>query len=299
MQEQSEEQKKFKAFSTANHQHGQYFCIALSQNPHDCAKISSHNILSLQRQNIIITAFNPPFLLRELIFPMAKLRKFILRTLAINVGFFAAMAAALLIAGRGDTDAKQYLDALEDDDTKKKVLSKLKLQAKAASKPSAGTGTVNKHGLPQGQIPAKSWIVLDLGKRPAEGTYDLSGNGSRWSLEVVLEGAEKGVSVTLDELTKEGLEKFDNSTWHCVTGWSKKGLNFTGLAFERFVGLVERKCKAAGVEYDDDWQFLHQESPEGYEVPVFRSDAQDSFLCVYVDDKLVGMDHGGKSFASE
>lgn len=235
---------------------------------------------------------------------MRKLRKFLLRTLAINVGFFAAMAAILLYFGRGDRDPQRYVDAIEDEDTKKKVLAKLKLQAKAAantsstSQPSSSStsssATLNKHGLPQGQIPAKRWIVLDLGKRPKASEYDLSSGGARWSLSVRLEGVEGGICVGLEDIKAEGMQEFGDCSWHCVTGWSKTSLNFTGLSFPRFLLLVKRKCEAAGIAYDDSWRFLYQRSPEGYEVPVFRQDAEQGFFCVLLDGEMLGMDHGGK-----
>uniref|UniRef100_A0A7S3PJ36 Oxidoreductase molybdopterin-binding domain-containing protein n=2 Tax=Aplanochytrium stocchinoi TaxID=215587 RepID=A0A7S3PJ36_9STRA len=269
--------------------------------------------------------------------------EFIAFSLVGTVVFFVWMAATLLFVGKGDLDVSKYrygdidkIKTLETDDkVQKKIAQKLKLRDKALaniksplSATSMETVNKNKYGLPEGQIPSKTWIVLDLGKRPTEKDYNYSqdreGNIPNWSLAFTLNGSSNhngvDVNINLKDLQEIGLHTYTNVQWNCVTGWTYSNISFQGVPFAGLIDFVEKRFRQnydnsqnfqnSSVKdenneaklWDPDWRYLYQTSPEGYSVPVFREDTADAFLCVYFKTdgdenyRLVDFEHGGIRF---
>jgi DMSO/TMAO reductase YedYZ molybdopterin-dependent catalytic subunit len=103
----------------------------------------------------------------------------------------------------------------------------------AQSDPSPmGSGPQNRHGMPElpvGQVRAKGWPVLDLGREP-EVSLD------RWELRV--DGAvESPLTLTWKDFL--ALPQIDDaSDFHCVTGWSRLGVHWKGVRLEDLAALA-------------------------------------------------------------
>lgn len=225
--------------------------------------------------------------------------------------FFAFLAGVLLFVGKGGSGAKFDFDVDDDVNTSENaavramIEKKQKLRQRSMEKEKQGKPQRKVQGLPAGQILAKTWIVLDLGNRPTPEQYSLL--ESTWELSICLDGiSEDGSSSLLDsamkiklEDLKEHAQVYQDVTWNCVTGWSTKGLAFTGVPVPIFLRIVQEKAEAkyGANAWPVNWRWMFQESPEGYQVPVHRDDISDGFFAIATGDgQPLDIEHGGIRF---
>ncbi len=138
------------------------------------------------------------------------------------------------------------------------VQARMKLKArfedKMRSTPSVadsrpmGKGKLNRHGMPEipvGQVVTEKWPVLDLGYQPEIALKD-------WKL--VLDGeVENPVALNWDDFMALPQTE-DTSDFHCVTQWSKLGVNWKGVRLLDLAALAQPKETATHIlchGYDD------------------------------------------------
>ncbi len=111
-------------------------------------------------------------------------------------------------------------------------LDKGDVNVKFRGQPPEGSGTQNRHGMPQlpvGQHEVKNWPVLDLGEQPEV-------DRGTWKLEV---GGLVDNPVTLDWDAFLALPQVDDvSDFHCVTTWSRFDNRWRGVRFKTLAELV-------------------------------------------------------------
>src|SRR3989338_5642215 len=134
---------------------------------------------------------------------------------------------------------------------------------------------VSESGLPPGQRLVKHFPVLDLGKRPEIDT-------KTWKLEI--RGCEKDVDLSLEDLKKLGVQYYSED-FHCVTQWSKIGVQWSGIPFKKILELVRPK---------KSWNFLIQYGSDGYSTNVPRIDVErdDVFIAFELDGTPIPREHG-------
>jgi DMSO/TMAO reductase YedYZ molybdopterin-dependent catalytic subunit len=145
-----------------------------------------------------------------------------------------------------------------------------------------GSGPKNRHGMPQvpvGQTPTApgKWPVLDLGAQPAITT-------ETWQLAI--DGACKRALV-LGWREFSALEQVDDvSDFHCVTGWSKLDVPWTGVRFSTLAALAEP---------DDDATHVVCHAYDGYDTNLPLAEAlKDDVLLVHgVEGAPLPAEHGG------
>jgi DMSO/TMAO reductase YedYZ molybdopterin-dependent catalytic subunit len=147
-------------------------------------------------------------------------------------------------------DAHDKLNRIVDARMKLKARfeEKMKSTPSIADDKPMGRGNLNRHGMPEipvGQIITDKWPVLDLGLQP-----DIP--ISEWRLKVDGE-VEHPI-----ELGWQGFmalpQTDDTSDFHCVTTWSKLGINWRGIRFLELAALARPKETATHVlcyGYDD------------------------------------------------
>ena len=131
---------------------------------------------------------------------------------------------------------------------------KARFEEKMRSSPSVaddkpeGKGKLNRHGMPEipvGQIITSKWPVLDLGIQP-----DIPLD--QWNLTV---DGEVDHPYTLSWKEFMALPQTeDTSDFHCVTTWSKLGINWKGVRFLDIAALAQPKETATHIlcyGYDD------------------------------------------------
>jgi DMSO/TMAO reductase YedYZ molybdopterin-dependent catalytic subunit len=155
---------------------------------------------------------------------------------------------------------------------RREMAKKAKLRAAASAR---GAAQDSRGGLPAGQHAAKQWILLDLGLRPAPGSYSLAPD--EWKLVVVVPSG-RSATLTMADVAALGIRSYVDHQWHCVTGWSATGLGFEGVPLELL--LAHPKVRAAA---------------DGYTVPVAREDALagGAFLATALDGAPLPFEHGG------
>lgn len=188
---------------------------------------------------------------------------------------------------RGDDDALTSHPSVQ-----REMRKKARLRAAAAARgpgKSIRAGGSSSSGLPEGQVAARKWILLDLGLRPAPGTYSL--DPAEWRLTIILPG-RASAELTMADVVALGVQRY-NDDWHCVTGWSALGLAFDGVPLASV--LDHPKVRAAAEGRPIAWTWLIQRSADGYTAPVCREDAMagGAFLALAFDGQPLGMDHGG------
>lgn len=112
---------------------------------------------------------------------------------------------------------------------------KMKYTPSVADDRPLGTGTVNRHGMPQlpaGQTLTKKWPVLDLGYHPSI-TLD------RWRLTIDGEVENPVVLTWQNFMDLPQVE--DTSDFHCVTTWSKMDMVWKGVRLMDIAALVQPK----------------------------------------------------------
>jgi DMSO/TMAO reductase YedYZ molybdopterin-dependent catalytic subunit len=178
------------------------------------------------------------------------------------------------------------MDAKEDRIVAARMKLRARFEAKMAATPSVadgapmGSGPPNRHGMPQlppGQVKAKGWPVLDLGRKPDVPT-------ERWSLTVDGACAEPVTLRWKDLLALEQVT--DTSDFHCVTTWSKLDLTWRG------VRLREVLARAAPA---DDARFLLCHGYDGYttNLPLEEALKDDVLVAHTVNGEPLPRAHGG------
>jgi DMSO/TMAO reductase YedYZ molybdopterin-dependent catalytic subunit len=145
-----------------------------------------------------------------------------------------------------------------------------------------GSGAPNRHGMPRlpvGQTPTApgKWPVLDLGQQP-----DV--DRSQWQLEV---GGKCTQPITLDWASLMALEQVeDTSDFHCVTGWSKLDVRWSGVMLGSVLALAEPS---------EDASFVVCHSYDGYStnLPLEEALKDDVLLVHTVDGQPLPREHGG------
>ncbi len=111
-----------------------------------------------------------------------------------------------------------------------------------------GSGRINRHGMPEipvGQIETTKWPVLDLGFQPDVPL-------SKWKL--VVDGEVEHSYVLSWEEFMGMPQTEDTSDFHCVTTWSKLGMNWKGVRLLDLAALAQPKETATHIlcyGYDD------------------------------------------------
>jgi len=125
---------------------------------------------------------------------------------------------------------------------------KIKNTPSIADNKPLGKGKLNRHGMPElpiGQIITTKWPVLDLGSQP-----DIS--LSEWKLKIDGE-VETPIELSWEEFMSLPQTE-DVSDFHCVTTWSKLGINWKGVRLLDVAALVQPKETATHIMcygYDD------------------------------------------------
>ncbi|MGC8953312.1 MAG: molybdopterin-dependent oxidoreductase [Desulfurococcus sp.] len=104
---------------------------------------------------------------------------------------------------------------------------------------------------------------------------------ARWRLEVV-GSVEKPVSLSLKDLYELGVETL-RVNFHCVTGWSVGGLEFTGVRLSRIMEI-------AAPRHNVKWMFT--ESLDGYTTIVPYSDGVKGIVALEMNGKPLDILHG-------
>jgi DMSO/TMAO reductase YedYZ molybdopterin-dependent catalytic subunit len=181
----------------------------------------------------------------------------------------------------------------QDDDIQRRIVeARLRLRARFLDKiqqtpaladpQPLGDGPPNRHGMPQipvGQTPTApgKWPVLDLGTHPIVPL-------DKWSLSV---DGECRAPVTLDWNAFMRLEQVEDvSDFHCVTGWSRLDVPWSGVRFATVVALVEPTDAA---------EYVVCHSFDGYTTNLPLSGAlKDDVLLVHAaDGAALPREHGG------
>lgn len=156
----------------------------------------------------------------------------------------------------------------------------VKLTPSVADNKPMGTGKLNRHGMPElpiGQAITTKWPVLDLGYQP-----DIS--LPKWRLKLDGE-VENPIELSWNEFMALPQTE-DVSDFHCVTKWSKLGVNWKGVRLIDLAALVRPKETATHIlcyGYDD------------YTTNVSLEEAlkPDVLLVHTVEGKPLPREHGG------
>ena len=109
--------------------------------------------------------------------------------------------------------------------------------------------------LPPGQHWTPGFPVLDLGIQPE---MDMK----TWKLKI--SGLAKEQELSLADLKKLGPQKVVQD-FHCVTSWSKKDVQWTGIPLKKILQKVKP---------DPSWKFLIQYGADNYSTNVPREDVE-------------------------
>ena len=170
------------------------------------------------------------------------------------------------------------------------IAARLKLKARFEEKMRAtpsvaddrpmGKGALNRHGMPSipvGQTATSKWPVLDLGIQP-----DIS--LAEWKLVLTGE-VEEPVELNWEQFM-DLPQTNDTSDFHCVTAWSKLGINWSGVRLIDLAALAQPKATATHIlcyGYDD------------YTTNISLEEAlkPDVLLVHSVEGKPLPKEHGG------
>lgn len=186
---------------------------------------------------------------------------------------------------------------LDDPTVRKHVEQKARQRARdtASSSTRRGARETGVDGAP-GQRLVNRWIKLDL-DRPIEPTHDPWTLGDAFELEFEDASVSPGVvKVSLGAMkAANGGEwtKTGGRAWHCVTGWSARGVEFRGVSLD----VALRTAFGANDEQNGrrrKYACLFQTSADGYTVGVDGRDVEGAFLAVTDGEgNMLSRDHGG------
>lgn len=157
---------------------------------------------------------------------------------------------------------------------------KMKSTPSMADDQPMGRGKVNRHGMPEipiGQIVTTKWPVLDLGRQPEIPL-------EQWKL--ILDGEVEHPTELSWKQFMELPQTNDVSDFHCVTTWSKLGMNWVGVRLIDLAALVQPKESATHIlcyGYDDYTTNISLE--EGLK--------PDVLIAHTVEGKPLPREHGG------
>ena len=179
---------------------------------------------------------------------------------------------------------------LDDPDVRRHVEQKRRLRERASTASTrASTATREVAGAPN-QRAVKNWIKLDLG-RPVPATHDPWTRGDAFEIAFECESTGRVARVTIGALKRANggsWSDFDARDWHCVTGWSARGIDFKGVTLD----VALRAAFPEGVA--SQWTCLYQISADGYTVGVDARDVTGAFLAVEDGNAaMLSKDHGG------
>ncbi len=161
-----------------------------------------------------------------------------------------------------------------------RFLEKMKQTPGRSDAAPKGEGPANRHGMPElpvGQVHAKGWPVLDLGREPEVPL-------EKWRLTV--DGAVEE-PLTLDWKDFLALPQVDDtSDFHCVTGWSKLGLHWKGVRFETVAALARPLSNASHV-------MTHAYDGYSTNLPLEEALKEDVLLVHTVEGEPLPPQHGG------
>jgi len=143
-----------------------------------------------------------------------------------------------------------------------------------------GDGPRNRHGMPQ--VPPRqnvldSWPVLDIGEQPVVSL-------ERWELRVEGEVEEPLRLRWADFMGLPQVE--DVSDFHCVTGFSRLDMKWSGVPFEALAALARPTLNATHVMFY---------SYDGYStnLPLEEALKPDVLLAYRADGAPLSQEHGG------
>ena len=174
---------------------------------------------------------------------------------------------------------------------KKKRLMELDRDKKRARASHGASASSSSSSVAPGQHLVNKWVVLDLGHRPDKSAHDPWREGEDFGVHFhgLGDGGERSRRVTLRELRaacpNAEWARFDSRDWHCVTGWSARGLSFRGVPLSTITALLSPRA---------DWRCLFQRSADGYAVGVHVDECANAFLAVTDGDgEVLSEEHGG------
>ena len=174
---------------------------------------------------------------------------------------------------------------------KKKRLMELDRDKKRARASHGASASSSSSSVAPGQHLVKKWVVLDLCHRPDKSAHDPWREGEDFGVHFhgLGDGGERSRRVTLRELRaacpNAEWARFDSRDWHCVTGWSARGLSFRGVPLSTITALLSPRA---------DWRCLFQRSADGYAVGVHVDECANAFLAVTDGDgEVLSEEHGG------
>ena len=167
------------------------------------------------------------------------------------------------------------------------ALDKGAVNVEFAGRKPAGTGQLNRHGMPSlpvGQREVRNWPVMDLGEHP-----DIADEA--WKLEV---GGlvENPLTLTWAQFL-ELPQVEDVSDFHCVTSWSRYDNHWGGVRFRTLAELAVPKDQAKFV-LCTGYDFMPgTETPFTVNVPLARAVDEDVLLVHTWEGKPLPREHGG------
>ena len=165
---------------------------------------------------------------------------------------------------------------MSSSEVQRHLRAKAKLRQRAAQPRVSRASHRHDSDLPAGQHPVDRWLVLDLGQMSSCGAHDYDPWNDRMEHTITFKGlascqndggteCERERVCTLTELqtnctvgaAADTWDDFPAVDWHCVTGWSHRGLRFRGVWLHKVLEYVQPR---------QDWDCLYQTSADGYTV---------------------------------
>ena len=178
---------------------------------------------------------------------------------------------------------------LDDPNVRRHVAQKQRLR-EAHERAGARATSTSADGAPPGQRWTRAWVKLDLGREIPQ-SHDPWRAGDAFTVVFDRPSTGSSARVTLGALRSANggdWTEFGSSEWHCVTGWSARGLAFRGVSLDVVLDA------AFGKGFKRDFACLFQTSADGYTVSVDARDLSGAFLAVEDGDgKMLSRDHGG------
>ena len=134
---------------------------------------------------------------------------------------------------------------LDDPVVREHVERKRRLRERASNASARASNAAREVAGAPNQRAVKNWIKLDLG-RPVPATHDPWTRGDAFEIEFECESTARVARVTIGALKRANggsWSDFDARDWHCVTGWSARGIDFKGVTLdvalkEAFPGML-------------------------------------------------------------
>lgn len=179
---------------------------------------------------------------------------------------------------------------LDDPTVRRHVAQKQRLR-EAHERNGARTASTSDDGAPPGQRWTRAWVKLDLGRQipPSHDPWSVE-DAFEIAFERPLTGQSARVRLGALRAANGGAwSSFgEDGEWHCVTGWSARGLSFRGVSLDVVLDV------AFGKGCERNFACLFQTSADGYTTSVDARDLSGAFLAVEAGDgKMLSREHGG------